>query len=119
MQVLMKRWHDSKAMIFYLKEPPFCFILRVMVISFFWLAVPYPIIISFFNKGTIIVPYRNRADHLERFLRWMHPFLQAQNVSKMMIFKNLFLERIEIHLPGAAELGAQGAHLRTQCLGHG
>jgi len=31
--------------------------------------------------STIIVPYRNRADHLERFLQWMHPFLQAQNIS--------------------------------------
>ena len=31
--------------------------------------------------STIIVPYRNRASHLERFLQWMHPFLQAQNIS--------------------------------------
>jgi len=31
--------------------------------------------------STILVPYRDRAEHLEKFLRWMHPFLQAQNLS--------------------------------------
>ena len=35
--------------------------------------------------GTILVPYRDRAEHLEKFLRWMHPFLQAQNVRTIKI----------------------------------
>jgi hypothetical protein len=31
------------------------------------------------------VPYRNRADHLAVFLRYMHPFLQRQQLSYIII----------------------------------
>ena len=32
------------------------------------------------NKVAIIVPYRNRPDHLKIFLRHIHPFLIKQNI---------------------------------------
>ena len=34
---------------------------------------------------TLIVPYRNRQEHLSKFIQWMHPFLQAQNLSYTII----------------------------------
>jgi hypothetical protein len=32
------------------------------------------------SKVAIIVPYRNRSEHLTVFLRYMHPFLQRQQL---------------------------------------
>ncbi len=37
------------------------------------------------NRIAIVVPYRNRADHLAVFLRYMHPFLQRQQLSYIII----------------------------------
>lgn len=37
------------------------------------------------NHIAIVVPYRNRADHLAVFLRYMHPFLQRQQLSYVII----------------------------------
>ena len=37
------------------------------------------------STATIIVPYRDREDHLTKFLQWIHPFLQAQNLSYLLI----------------------------------
>ena len=33
------------------------------------------------NKVAIVVPFRNRANHLRVFLRHMHPFLQRQQLA--------------------------------------
>ena len=33
----------------------------------------------------IIVPYRDRPDHLRRFLQLMHPFLQSQKLDYKMV----------------------------------
>ncbi len=35
--------------------------------------------------SVVIVPYRSRADHLARFLRLMHPFLQSQDLSYLIV----------------------------------
>ena len=35
--------------------------------------------------GTIIIPYRNRQDHLDVFVQWIHSFLQAQNLSYLIL----------------------------------
>lgn len=43
-----------------------------------WLALKKAFI---FFPATVVVPFRNRAEHLEAFLLRMHPFLQAQNMS--------------------------------------
>lgn len=37
------------------------------------------------NRIAIVVPYRNRADHLAVFLHYMHPFLQRQQLSYVII----------------------------------
>ena len=33
------------------------------------------------NKVAIVVPYRNRANHLNVFLHHIHPFLQRQQLA--------------------------------------
>jgi hypothetical protein len=37
------------------------------------------------HKIAIVVPYRNRAEHLTIFLRYMHPFLQRQQLNYTII----------------------------------
>lgn len=37
------------------------------------------------NKVAIVVPLRNRTDHLIVFLRYMHPFLQRQQLNYIII----------------------------------
>ncbi|XP_046451322.1 beta-1,4-N-acetylgalactosaminyltransferase bre-4-like [Daphnia pulex] len=37
------------------------------------------------NKVAIIVPYRNRKNHLRIFLRYMHPFLQRQQLEYIVV----------------------------------
>ena len=41
-------------------------------------------IVNLFS-ATIVVPYRDRQEHLSRFLQWIHPFLQAQNLSYLIV----------------------------------
>ena len=40
--------------------------------------------------GTIIIPYRDREEHLAELLGYLHPFLQAQNLS----YRILVIEQI-------------------------
>ena len=36
---------------------------------------------TFFSFSVfLVIPFRNREEHLSQFLRVIHPFLQAQNV---------------------------------------
>ena len=37
------------------------------------------------NKVAIVVPYRDRKDHLTVFLRYLHPFLQRQQLNYVII----------------------------------
>jgi hypothetical protein len=37
------------------------------------------------HKVAIVVPVRNRTDHLTVFLRYMHPFLQRQQLNYIII----------------------------------
>ncbi len=37
------------------------------------------------NKVAIVVPYRDRKDHLSVFLRYLHPFLQRQQLNYVII----------------------------------
>ena len=37
------------------------------------------------NKVAIIVPIRNRQDHLTVFLRYLHPFLQRQQLNYVIV----------------------------------
>jgi hypothetical protein len=37
------------------------------------------------HKVAIVVPYRNRSEHLPVFLRYLHPFLQRQQLSYSII----------------------------------
>lgn len=37
------------------------------------------------HKVAIIVPFRNRTEHLTVFLRYMHPFLQRQQLNYVII----------------------------------
>ncbi len=37
------------------------------------------------NKVAIIVPYRNRKNDLKIFLRYMHPFLQRQQLEYVVV----------------------------------
>ena len=45
----------------------------------------------FFLSGTIIIPYRDREEHLRELLGYLHPFLQAQNLS----YRILVIEQIK------------------------
>ena len=37
------------------------------------------------NKVAIVVPYRDRKDHLTVFLSYLHPFLQRQQLNYVII----------------------------------
>lgn len=37
------------------------------------------------HKVAIVVPYRNREQHLSIFLRYIHPFLQRQQINYTLI----------------------------------
>jgi hypothetical protein len=37
------------------------------------------------HKVAIVVPYRDRKDHLTVFLRYLHPFLQRQQLNYVII----------------------------------
>ena len=51
----------------------------------------------------IIIPYRNRSEHLKIFLRYMHPFLQRQQLYyRVFVVEQvgcylLFLESIKFY----------------------
>ena len=37
--------------------------------------------INLFISVSLVIPYRDRSQHLKDFLHWIHPFMQVQNLS--------------------------------------
>jgi hypothetical protein len=50
------------------------------------------------HKIAIIVPYRNRIEHLTLFLRYMHPFLQRQQLNYTIFIVEQSESKILHHL---------------------
>ncbi len=70
-------------------------------------------------RSVVVVPYRRRADHLARFLRLMHAFIQGQNVSYVMLIVEQHeggpFNRAKLFNVGYAEAMASGIADLSTC----